>query len=55
MGFHINPKIAAKKGAAGAGKNTQSSSSKFIQKPAASNKAAGPAKRQQKTGGTRGS
>ena len=29
--------------------------SKFIQKPAASNKAAGPAKRQQKTGGTRGS
>lgn len=54
MGFHINPKIAAKKANNTAGKNTQSGNSKFIAKPTAA-KAAGPAKKPVKTGGARGS
>jgi hypothetical protein len=54
MGFHINPKIAAKSKTATAKSNTQGGSSKFIAKPT-STKSSGATKKPVKTGGSRGS
>ncbi len=54
MGFHINPKIAAKSKTATTKSNTQGGASKFITKPT-STKSAGVAKKPVKTGGSRGS
>ena len=54
MGFHINPKIAAKSKTATAKRNPQGGSSKFIAKPT-STKSAGGTKKPVKTGGARGS
>jgi len=53
MGFHINPKIAAKKKEQGTKSNNTASSSKFL--PKSNTKSAGPAKKPIKTGGARGS
>lgn len=54
MGFHINPKIAAKNSTNGTKSNVPGGNSKFIAK-GTSTKSSGATKKPIKTGGTRGS